>query len=404
MNKRGVALLFCYIVMVVLATLGAAFLSNSLSEKNFTLRFVHSTRAFWLAEAGIHKGLWALNNNDWTGWNVDPGTGDRTTQESLGVAGASGEYIVTIDSGKNNMWAWGFFPSIAAVNLPRTITVTLAHPSNFTYATFGQDFVNISGNGKTDSYNSDLNDGEYGGANISSNGDVGTNGIAAGAITLTGNAYVDGDVSTGSGGTIRKTGNGDFSGEESHESEVVLDPVEVPGDLTSLTNGGNINIVGNNSQVWGEGKYKFSSLSLSGNSKLTLNGNVKIYLTSTASGLSITGNGQVIVNGTVKIYTDGNVNISGNGVANNSYHKLPTNFKLYGTSTASDVQISGNGALRGTVYAPEASIRVTGNGDIFGYLIGKSFTDTGNGTIHYDEALAAEGGPATYSITSWREL
>lgn len=55
MNKRGVALILGFTVIVVLTILGGAIVSSSISERHFTERFIASTRAFWAAEAGLAK-------------------------------------------------------------------------------------------------------------------------------------------------------------------------------------------------------------------------------------------------------------------------------------------------------------------------------------------------------------
>lgn len=55
MNKRGMALIICYMVIVALAILGAAFLTRSISERSIASKYFDSTQAFWLAEAGISQ-------------------------------------------------------------------------------------------------------------------------------------------------------------------------------------------------------------------------------------------------------------------------------------------------------------------------------------------------------------
>lgn len=56
MNKRGIALVFALLVVVVLSILTSSFFVGSINESNLVKRFVNSTRAFWLAEAGIAEG------------------------------------------------------------------------------------------------------------------------------------------------------------------------------------------------------------------------------------------------------------------------------------------------------------------------------------------------------------
>jgi len=138
------------------------------------------------------------------------------------------------------------------------------------------------------------------------------------------------------------------------------------------------------------------------------------------SSLSITGNGQLVINGAVKIYVTGNIDVGGNGVA--TANNLPTNLLLYGTvdpnnsaNKCTSVSIHGNGDLYGAVYAPEADIQTSGNAAVYGSLTGKSVKINGNGGFHYDEALGdigkfvTESSSTTYTTTgfsrySWREI
>ncbi|TRZ96161.1 hypothetical protein D4R78_01530 [bacterium] len=53
MNKKGVILVFTLMVLLILAILMVSFFLKSISEARLANRFVNSTRAFWLAEAGI---------------------------------------------------------------------------------------------------------------------------------------------------------------------------------------------------------------------------------------------------------------------------------------------------------------------------------------------------------------
>lgn len=55
MNKRAVVLIFSLMVTLVLAVLLASFYFKSISESQLSRSFVDSSRAFWLAEAGIAK-------------------------------------------------------------------------------------------------------------------------------------------------------------------------------------------------------------------------------------------------------------------------------------------------------------------------------------------------------------
>ncbi|MBN1913552.1 MAG: hypothetical protein JW788_04040 [Candidatus Omnitrophica bacterium] len=57
MNKRGVALILCLLVLAVLFVLASSFFLKSVNENNFVKRYINSTRAFWVAEAGVAEAI-----------------------------------------------------------------------------------------------------------------------------------------------------------------------------------------------------------------------------------------------------------------------------------------------------------------------------------------------------------
>jgi hypothetical protein len=165
-----------------------------------------------------------------------------------------------------------------------------------------------------------------------------------------------------------------------------------------------------------DGKYyiRLSSISSSGNATniLTIDTNKSVVLLfDTAQGndsISLTGNASmsILSGANLEIYTAGNVRIAGNGVTNaNNY---PSSMQIWGTATSTSptqsVDVTGNGALKSIVYAPQADITIRGNGDVMGSIVGNNISVAGNASFHYDESLANWGGTNPYGITSWKEL
>jgi len=76
MNKKGVALILSYMVIMVLTVLGTAFVARSVSENSIAKRYADSERAFWVAEAGLAQAYYnALNNIAQPGASVSFGGG-----------------------------------------------------------------------------------------------------------------------------------------------------------------------------------------------------------------------------------------------------------------------------------------------------------------------------------------
>jgi len=190
-------------------------------------------------------------------------------------------------------------------------------------------------------------------------------------------------------------------------------------------------------------RYQVSSIALSGNnhsiaikSPTDSNGqplsgydNVQIWVTGAAGAgtvingvlysMSITGNNSGITqdtNANVKLYVQGNIDIAGDGIVNQS--NSAANLWIYGISPTDGsnpiLQISGNGSFIGVVDAPDYNTTYDGSGSnggnntysFIGAVIANKLTIKGNGSLHYDEALNSllpNLGPTTYSYASWFE-
>lgn len=387
MTNRGSVLLICYFVVCVLFLLGAAFLARVVSEANMAIRYNGSTRAFWLAEAGIQHGLLSVNSGDWSGWDET-----NSTTQTINI----GDYHVAVDASNSTITSRGWFPGEESANrFERTVQVTISRSaSEFTYAAFGDAYFNMTGNALIDSYDSS-NPGYRG-----TDGDAGTNG-AIWFGNETANPYVYGNLTYGAeGGYPADWGNHTSSDETPEQIIVPMVPVTVPGYFIGSTNLGTLTVKNKKPVTIRDGTYMLSGLDIS-NGILTLTGNVKLYI---SGGLNITGlEGKMEILGTVTIYCSGDMFIEGQGILNAS--ALPSNCVIYGTGPeGTSVRIGGEGAMYAGIYAPNSDVMVHGNGEIFGSVMGKTFTSVGNGKIHYDEALKNTGGASGYIITSWQEL
>jgi hypothetical protein len=427
-NQRGaiLAVTLGFVLIFILLGLGAIYLGtvqNEAAEKRTA-----SNKAFWLAEAGLQKALWEYNNNSCRGLYrkngsascpnttactscTSCGTGDKclynTVYDSAGTV-AQGDYDVVLNDTNNVIVSKGWYinrPAGAAsppdVNCPALgcRIVQLDSGSQFQYAFFAKTSINFGNNASINSY--DSNNGPYGGSNISSNGDIGTNGTAVGAITINNGVTINGDASTGPGGTIG--GGGTVTGNTSNTNNTYLSPVTIPSSLTSLTNLGNLNV--NSTTTIPAGDYKYNSVNIGNNKTLVFDGNVRLYLTSTTTGFS-TGNGfQIVLNSGAKvsIYGDGKILFSSNSsLSNVNDAGKSENFQVFSTYTGSGgVVVSNNGNFFGTVYAPGTDVSVTNNTALYGAIVGNTISVENNGTFHYDEALA---GTVNNANKKWREL
>ncbi len=256
-----------------------------------------------------------------------------------------------------------------------TINSVLSIPQNL--GVFGATGVTMSG-GCIDSY--DSTQGAYNGVH-GSNLSIGTNSIANGAITLSGGVVVYGNAYVGPGGNpakaITTSGGAVINGTKGALSALKgMTPKSDPGGgtQTTFTNGTTLT----------SGTYRVSSINLSGSGKVTINGNVTLYVTGS---VNLSGSSQIVIlpGGSLTVYINGSLNVSGGSMVNQTLN--PHNLTIYGTSTCTNVSYSGSSALYGVIYAPAARTALSGGVSVYGSVIGGSVAISGGAAVHYDANL-----------------
>jgi hypothetical protein len=276
--------------------------------------------------------------------------------------------------------------------------------------------ITFSGGGNsdpaTDSYNSKT--GAYGGNNqFDTGGNVGANG----GISLSGHSQIGGNiglqslpggpqvpcaggdyVTSGSAGLYNPNGNGNNQPNPNVLQQLLAPAVfPTPPDPTPLPTSkspqptnpavpgtyGDISLSGKTTLVLAPGVYNVNSLSLSGQSSIT-----------------VSPAGAVVLN--FPSSSQNPISLSGQGIASSS--QIPNDMQLNygGTGT---VTLSGQGTSYAVVDAPNSAMTVSGNGDFFGRVVGKTITYSGNGKFHFDTNTAL--GPKNnggYQLISYREI
>jgi len=123
MNKRGIALILSFIVIIIVCILGASIVTRSISESRIAQRYAESTEAFWLAEAGINHALDELRNNYYL------------SSIAATPLGPQGGYQVTITQNGNQriVNSSGYIPFSGTALVTRTIQAVMSKsiPPNF---------------------------------------------------------------------------------------------------------------------------------------------------------------------------------------------------------------------------------------------------------------------------------
>lgn len=386
-GERGTVFLLAMAILTVLLFLGASLIERAESNLARATADSRYARSFHLAEAGIHKALWELNQpSGWLSYQgqepVSMGEGffEVTVSPSPGERGVFTERLTVLSTGY--MRAPGNGRRLPA----RIQVIATKEPKYFAYAVYGKDKVTI-GNGtvtvRADSYDSTM--GEYGPGNTSAQADVGTGSTAANAVEILPQGEVHGSITVGAGAT-------NPAGCVSNKGLItgMISAAQTPNYLPSITRVppgaielGDVWLEANQELVLSEGTYHATDIDVSGNAKITCNGKVVIYVDESSDP------------------NTPEIRIGGNGFVNTS--RLPSNLVLYCLSDVVRVDITGNGTFYGGIYAPQAAITL-GSGVVYGSLVGRTVTLNGaTAHVHYDEALRDQSNPKVL-MASWQQL
>ena len=440
-DARGSALVSAAIAAAILSILAAGVLAHLGNEFNLNLRSHQWTQALHLAEAAVEMGFAELNYQYFQqssgfqsgrGWTTDgSGNYSRTvTNFASGLNRTIGDYAVTVSGvgGSRPVILGVGSPTDASrgLDLSRAVRVTLAPSSKFPVGMMSKNKMDLKGsNFYIDSYDSSdptkSTSGLYDSTKRQANGDIATNGevtdtLNTAAPAIYGRAYTGagGSMSMGNGGSVGPTfveserattvAAGEAEGWIRHDFAVDVPDVVLPAGLSSAPLVGNGTI--KNSVTLTSGDYMVNTIQLRNSDTLTIaSGTVRLYVTGNTT---TSGQAKIVIKSgaSLQIYAAGSMSIAGQGVLNET--GLASNNQFYGLPSSTSWDISGNGLWSGTIYAPEADLKMSGggsSGDASGAIVSSTFTLSGGSKFHYDESLRDNPAVATsYYVVSWQSL
>jgi hypothetical protein len=247
--------------------------------------------------------------------------------------------------------------------------------------------VALAGAVSTDSYDSSsapYDPGAAGAAgNIFSNGDIGMAADPLGLLPVDIHGDVTAARSVVAAGAVNVSG-----GTRQFATAVDFPPVTpcgppfppnpgITGGSYDQLSGVLANVGANEVIELASGEYCFSSISMTGASRLRVSGPVRIRLTSPSVLLGVTNATGV----------PGNLRILSSAVSPAPLPIVPA------------LSIDGGAQAAMAIYAPNAIVTFTGLGDFYGAVVGAMLPSVGVARLHYDAALANPG----VRIVSWRE-
>jgi hypothetical protein len=150
---------------------------------------------------------------------------------------------------------------------------------------------------------------------------------------------------------------------------------------------GDVSLTGGATLYLKAGTYHMNSLTIGGTSRIVVDSG-----SGGAVNIVLAGQGSV-----TKV-----LDVTGNGIANNTWDPTLLRFEYYGNKI---IEMDGNGDTAALIYAPDAVGRFWGNADFFGSVIMRQMDFGGNTRISYDRALQQSyltaGNPVMTTFT-WR--
>jgi hypothetical protein len=218
----------------------------------------------------------------------------------------------------------------------------------------------LSGGAWTDSFTT-----EFG-----SNGDV----CSCEEITLHGNkTTIKGDAFHGHGFALETSGGASVTG----TIGAIARCLQAMVDLTEASENNDNASIGRTDK----GRSPFSSgldLKLSDHDNLTLAPGT-YYFTS----VELSGPATLTVTGKTDIHVQGKVKLTGGSVVN--VGKTAADLKII--VAGDEVSVSGESACYATILAPQATLKITGQGELYGAALGRLIDLSGKGRIHVVPSL-----------------
>ncbi|MDA1272757.1 MAG: hypothetical protein O2960_01715 [Verrucomicrobia bacterium] len=425
-TSEGSVLLVILFTVAIIGISMAAYLDMVGSQNISTMRSTQWNSGIPIAEAGIEEALTHLYYNPMNlaseGWVL--ANGNYTKERMLGTS----KYVISIATSSPPVIVSRAFVRVPLgtnfMEPPRTIRVTTTNDALFAKGMVAKGQIDLSGNNiRTDSFDSTdpayNTGGAYDPAKAKDNGDIATNSAVIDSLNVW-NADIYGKASTGPGGTVSIGPNGSVGSKNWHlagnngiepgwasdDMNVSFPDVQAPFSGGALTpSSGSVNGT-NYTYVLTSGNWEVSSLSMSGQDNLIVMGDAVLYVTGS---LSLAGQSFITIatNSSLHLYVAGaSASLGGKGVVNTPGSAI--NFVYYGMPGNTSLSLSGNAAFTGAIYAPSANFTLGGGGNNTYDFVGASVSATvkmnGHFNFHYDENLGKAGPRRGYVITSWNEI
>jgi len=382
-KQGGFTLAMVLFVVLLLLIIGVGVLSVGAQRRLSGVRTCSEISARAAADAGLTQGLFAMNQMlETKTWNDN--SLPYATGASVPFSDATFSYYVTKTSVADSNDDTYTIESIgSSSHASKKVKSTLEMKGLFEYAIYVAENLTLKSGTSITAYNQDADDPPL---------QIGTNSTESGAVTCKTGVTIDGDIVIGPGGdpdvVINNTTEASITGQAYPSLIKNKTPnINVPQALVDMASSGAITGTTTLSSA-----AKYDSINLLGAStdpnkidKVTVDSNIKIYVT----GDLRLGNGdevEILPDASLTVFLGGNLYVDNSGAINNLTQD-PKKLKIYGLDTCTNIDFKNSGTFYGAIYAPEADIHLYNGFNVYGAVVGKSFTQDVNANFFYDMDL-----------------
>ncbi len=430
-SKKGFVLITSILSTSILIIMTMPYVSRVATEYRLMTKIYNSTSALDLAEAGVERALWEIryNNKTFAGWTnvANPETHTIAVNSFTNSAGSvMGDYDVSVSISSDGMTstvtATGYVPNRIRTDVKRTVKVVYSkHNFAMTIRAQGDGpgAITLGVQDKVDSYNSAL--GTYAATHSNTQGNIATNG----SIVFGTQASVYGDARPGEDYPFTSQPSNVSGAWGTLQAPLVIDPIPdstIAAAQATISNNDNSNIqkgyesdpdpligyalvVGTQKSVTlPGGTYYFTSISLSTQATLNVTGPSTINVeggdvsvgTQTQSNMIISASAPTVI-----YMIGGNLTVGTQGGLNNG--GAPRNLTIY--STGSSISFTTQTNVCAAIYAPNAAVTLTTQGDIYGAVACRTFTGGTQAGMHFDlDLLNVSPVFSDSGVESWQEI
>lgn len=396
-GRGGFALATMLCTVVILLIIGTGVLAVGLQSRGFAVRTSSEMVARCAADAGVTKALFEMNEKlkviPWDGSLLPEVTGE-TLPNSDAIYSYAVEGDITNGYNVKSKGQYGL--------RGKTINCSLSLVGLFESAIFTKQTLVLKAGTLVDGYNS----GDPWDTNIDVH--VGTKSILPDSVVLNSGVVVKGNIAVGVGGNVGIVIKD--LGASTYRKYSMLQDVEMPVITAPelVDTGSGINVHGTTIKVGPTDNGQYDEIELKKASDpgiLEVNGgDVVLYVT---GDISLGQDCQIVIKdgSTLVLYLDGDMDAGNNAGINNQ--SIPSSFKLFGTSTEEQsLTLKAKSESLGAIYAPNATVTIMADGDIYGAITAKSVELKSGGNFYYDKALrevGTEDDAVRFVIREWSE-